>query len=76
MESAAGLDGVVRGGTKVALREPGAAAPLAKVTGMIVTVRVRCAPQGGGGVQSTPVSARAAEILRGLRGLEASFMRK
>ena len=34
------------------------------------------APQGGGGVQSTPVSARAAEILRGLRGLEASFMRK
>ena len=34
------------------------------------------APQGGGGVQSTPVSARVAEILRGLRGLEASFMRK
>ena len=34
------------------------------------------APQGGGGVQSTPVSARAADILRGLRGLEASFMRK
>ena len=34
------------------------------------------APQGGGGVQSTPVSARAAEILRGLRGLEAIFMRK
>ena len=34
------------------------------------------APQGGGGVQSTPVSARAAEILRGLRGLEASFTRK
>jgi hypothetical protein len=34
------------------------------------------APQGGGGVQSTPVSACAAEILRGLRGLEASFMRK
>ena len=34
------------------------------------------APQGGWGVQSTPVSARAAEILRGLRGLEASFMRK
>ena len=32
------------------------------------------APQGGGGVQSTLVSARAAEILRGLRGLEASFM--
>ena len=25
------------------------------------------APLGGGGVQSTPVSARAAEILRGLR---------
>ena len=34
------------------------------------------APQGGWGVQSTPVSARAAEILRGLRGLEAIFMRK
>ena len=34
------------------------------------------APQGGGGVQSTLVSARAAEILRGLRGLEAIFMRK
>ena len=34
------------------------------------------APQGGGGVQSTLVSARAAEILRGLRGLEASFMIK
>ena len=34
------------------------------------------APQGGRGVQSTPASARAAEILRGLRGLQASFMRK
>ena len=34
------------------------------------------APQGGGGVQKKPASARAAEILRGLRGLEASFMRK
>ena len=34
------------------------------------------APQGGGGVQRTPVSARAEEILRGLRVLEASFMRK
>jgi hypothetical protein len=33
-------------------------------------------PQGGGGVQSTAASARAAEILRGLRGLQASFMRK
>jgi hypothetical protein len=30
------------------------------------------APQGGGAwMQSTPVSARAADILRGLRGLEA-----
>ena len=30
------------------------------------------APQGGGAwMQSSPVSARAAEILRGLRGLEA-----
>ena len=34
------------------------------------------APQGGGGVQKKTVSARAAEILRGLRGLEASFTRK
>jgi hypothetical protein len=29
------------------------------------------APQGGRRVQSTPVSARAAEILRGLRGLDS-----
>ena len=45
-------------------RDPGAAAPLAKVTGMIVTVRVRLRAAAG---CKAPVSARAAEILRGLR---------
>ena len=44
-----------------------------EVTGMIVTVRVRL--RAAGGCKKT-VSARAAEVLRGLRGLEASFMSK
>ena len=52
---------------------PGAAAPLAKVTGMIVTVRVRL--RAAGGAKHPRLGPRSGN-LRGLRGLEAIFMRK
>ena len=62
--------------SRAALTRPGAAAPLAKVTGMIVTVRVRLRAAGGAKHPSLgPRSGNFAGFKGGLRGLEASFMR-
>jgi hypothetical protein len=53
---------------------PGAAAPLAKVTGVIVTVRVRLRA-GGWGAKHPRLGPRSGNFA-GLKGSEASFMRK
>ena len=53
---------------------PGAPTPLAKVTGMIVTARVRLRVTVG--CEAPPPQARAAEDFQVFRGQEASFIRK
>ena len=60
--------------TLTAKASPGAATALAKVTGVIVTARVRL--RAAAGYEAPPPQARAADIFQVFRGQEASFMRK